>query len=96
MELWLVGPGLPDWLTPHALWRGLGWPLMRLSFFISLGLVIANIIEALNWTRSVARLAAPVIRRAHLPDVSGASFSMAFFPAWRPIPCCPRPLKKAV
>ncbi len=61
------------------LWQGLGWPLVRLLGFISLGLFIANLIEALNWTRGMARLATPLVRMARLKDVTGASFSMAFF-----------------
>ena len=69
--------GHPDIYT--MLWHGLGWPLTRLVFFISLGLLIGNIIESLNWTHRVAALASPVVRRAHLSDVTGASFSMAFF-----------------
>jgi hypothetical protein len=63
------------------IWKGLGWPLLRLVFFISLGLMIGNLIESLNWTHGIARLAAPLIRRAHLSDITGASFSMAFFSA---------------
>jgi hypothetical protein len=66
-------------LDPHLLWNGLGWPLIRLTFFISLGLMVGNFIESLNWTRSVARLAEPLIRTARLKDISGASFSLAFF-----------------
>ncbi len=62
-----------------SLWHGLGWPLIRLIFFVSLGLLVANFIEALNWTHGMARLAAPLIRAGHLSDVTGASFSMAFF-----------------
>jgi len=61
------------------LWHGLGWPLLRLVFFISLGLMIGNLIESLNWTHGVARLASPLVRRGHLSDITGASFSMAFF-----------------
>jgi hypothetical protein len=61
------------------LWQGLGWPLLRLVFFISLGLMIGNLIESLNWTHGVARLASPLVRIAHLSDITGASFSMAFF-----------------
>src|SRR5210317_1989212 len=61
------------------LWKGLVWPLLRLVFFVSLGLMIGNIIESLNWTHRVARIASPIIRRAHLSDITGASFSMAFF-----------------
>ena len=61
------------------LWHGLGWPLVKLVFFVSLGLMIGNFIEALNWTRSAARLAKPLIRVGHLSDTAGASFSLAFF-----------------
>lgn len=61
------------------LWTGLGWPLIRLLFFISIGLMIANLIEALNWTRKIAFLAKPLTRFGHLSSLTGASFSMAFF-----------------
>lgn len=63
------------------LWKGLGWPLLRLVFFISLGLMVGNLIESLNWTHRIASLASPLIRRSHLSDITGASFSMAFFSA---------------
>lgn len=68
-----------DQPTAHALWTGLGWPLARVCFAVSVGLFAGNLIEALNWTRAVARLASPLIRLARLKDISGASFSMAFF-----------------
>ena len=67
--------------TFAMLWQGLGWPLLRLVSFISLGLLIGNLIESLNWTHRVARIASPLVRRAHLSDITGASFSMAFFSA---------------
>ncbi len=67
--------------TFAMLWQGLGWPLLRLIFFISLGLLIGNLIESLNWTHRVAKIASPLVRRAHLSDITGASFSMAFFSA---------------
>jgi hypothetical protein len=66
-------------IDPAELWRALGYPLARLTLFISIGLLIGNLIEALNWTRSMARVAAPLIRLGHMRDISGASFSMAFF-----------------
>lgn len=62
-----------------SLWSGLGWPLVRLLAFVSLGLFVANVIEALNWTRAMARLAQPLVRLGHMKDITGASFSMAFF-----------------
>jgi len=61
------------------LWHSLLWPLIRLLLSLAVGLLVANCIEALNWTRFLARLAAPIIRIGHLQDVVGASFSMAFF-----------------
>ena len=70
-------------MTPENLfldlWTGLGWPLIRLLFFISVGLMVANLIEALNWTRKIAFLAKPLTRFGHLSSLTGASFSMAFF-----------------
>ncbi|MEW5773175.1 MAG: hypothetical protein AB1916_06580 [Thermodesulfobacteriota bacterium] len=66
-------------MTLDSLWHTLGWPLARLVLSISAGLLIGNLIEALNWTRGMARLAAPLTRAARLQDISGASFSMAFF-----------------
>jgi hypothetical protein len=62
-----------------ALWNGLFYPLFRLIFSISLGLAIGNIIEALHWGRFLARISSPLVRMAHLQDVSGAAFTMAFF-----------------
>ncbi len=61
------------------LWQHLGWPLLRLLMFIAVGLLVANFIEALNWTRKVAIIARPLTRFAHLSDITGAAFSMAFF-----------------
>jgi hypothetical protein len=61
------------------LWHSLLWPLGRLLFSLAIGLLVANVIEALDWTRYLARVAAPLIRLGHLKDVVGASFSMAFF-----------------
>ena len=60
-----------------SLWHQLGWPLIRLLFFVSIGLLVANFIEAFNWTRTMARVAAPLIRTGRFSDIVGASFSMA-------------------
>ncbi len=61
------------------LWPSLIWPLIRLIIFISIGLLIANFIESLNWTGKIAVLARPLIRFGNLSDTAGASFSMALF-----------------
>ncbi|MFA9393524.1 MAG: hypothetical protein ACERJ1_02250 [Halodesulfovibrio sp.] len=62
-----------------VLWNGLFRPLLRLIVSISLGLAIGNIIEALHWGRFLTKISAPLVRMAHLQDVSGAAFTMAFF-----------------
>lgn len=53
-------------------------PLLRLLGGITLGILIANLLEALNWTRCLAFFARPFARMAHLGDVAAASFTQAF------------------
>ncbi len=60
------------------LWHALFQPMLRLLTGLATGLLVANLLEALNWTRHLAKLAAPLARLAHLRDVAGAAFSMAF------------------
>lgn len=62
-----------------ALWRGVGWPLARLLLSVAIGVLVGNFIEALNWTRHVARLTRPLTRLARMSEAAGASFSVAFF-----------------
>ena len=64
-------------LDLYYLWDKLIWPLCRLLLFISVGLVIANLLESLNWTRRISALARPLIRFGHLSEQVGAAFSMA-------------------
>lgn len=59
------------------LWDKLVWPLCRLLIFISIGLIIANLLESLNWTRRISSLARPLVRFGHLSEQVGAAFSMA-------------------
>ena len=61
------------------IWPQLIWPLIRITFFISIGLIVANCIESLNWTHRLATLARPLIKLGRLSPVTGASFSVAFF-----------------
>jgi hypothetical protein len=61
------------------IWHSLAWPLVKLLLSIAASLLVANLIEALNWTRFLAKFARPLIRAGHMKDVVGASFSMAFF-----------------
>lgn len=67
----------PDTLI--LLWEKLAFPLIRLLFYISIGLLVANFIEALNWTRKISVLARPLAKAGNMSDTAGASFSLAFF-----------------
>lgn len=66
-------------MTPYAFWHSIAWPLCKMLGAISLSLLLANLIESLNWTRFLARFARPLIRLGHMKDIVGASFSMNFF-----------------
>jgi hypothetical protein len=54
-------------------------PLLRLILFISIGLVIGQIIEMFGWTHSLSVVARPLFRFSHLDDRCGAAFTTAFF-----------------
>ncbi len=66
-------------ISLSSLWFSLISPLGRLLLAMCIGLLVANVVEALHWTRLLARLAAPLVRMARLGPISGASFSLAFF-----------------
>ena len=66
-------------LSAAVLWNGLAVPLSRLLLSVSVGLFLGTLIEALHWTRAVAKVAQPLVRLGRLKDVAGASFSLAFF-----------------
>jgi hypothetical protein len=54
-------------------------PLTRLMLFITIGLLIGQIIEASGWTKTLAALARPLFRFGRLGDHCGAAFTAAFF-----------------
>ncbi len=45
---------------------------------LAVGLLIANILEELRWTRRLSAVAAPLVRSAHLREEVGAAFALAF------------------
>ncbi len=65
-------------MSAAELWQQILWPLCKLVGLVSVGLFIGNLIEALHWTRFVARLAMPLARVGRLCEISAASFSVAF------------------
>lgn len=66
-------------IKPHQLIAGLLWPLTRLMFLITIGLLIGQIIEATGWTKTLAVLARPMFRFGHLGNHCSAAFTAAFF-----------------
>lgn len=66
-------------MTAEILYQRLIWPLVRLLFFISIGLVAGQIIESAGWTRSLAVLARPFFRFGNLGDRCSSAFTAAFF-----------------
>ncbi len=71
--LWVEG------MTAGTLHRRLIWPLVRLLFFIGIGLLAGQIIESAGWTRSLAVLARPFFRFGNLGNRCSAAFTAAFF-----------------
>lgn len=67
---------MADFFQNHLLDK-VAWPLLRVLFFMALGLTAAMLIEAMGWTVTLGRLAAPLTRRARLPRVAAASFTTA-------------------
>jgi len=55
------------------------WPLTRLMVFITLGLVVGQVIEATGWTRAMAVVARPFFRYGNLGNYCSAAFTAAFF-----------------
>lgn len=60
------------------LWDGLARPLLRLAFALCAGLLAANLVEALGWTRALAAFCSPLARLARLGEAAAASFALAF------------------
>jgi hypothetical protein len=58
--------------------KNLGFPLVRLMGFITLGLLVGQIIEARGWTRQMAVLARPLFRFSKMGNHCSAAFTMAF------------------
>lgn len=54
-------------------------PLFRLVATMTIGLLIASLLESLHWTRFISRISSPLAQLAHLRDVASTSFALAFF-----------------
>jgi hypothetical protein len=65
--------------SPAFVWNRVIWPLLRLSFFIAIGLFAALVVEGAGWTDRLAILARPFMRWGHLSDRMGSAFTTSFF-----------------
>ncbi|HIJ57770.1 MAG TPA: nucleoside recognition protein [Deltaproteobacteria bacterium] len=66
-------------INPNTFLNRLLWPLCRLMFLISFGLIIGQIIESSGWTRILGAWVGPVFRFGNLNAQCGAAFTTAFF-----------------
>lgn len=67
-----------DNLGFHRIFTQLLWPLTRLMFFITIGLVVGQTIEAMGWTQNLAKLTGSMFRFGKLGRRCGAAFITAF------------------
>ena len=70
---------LIEGLNANQIVTRLLWPLTRLMLFITIGLVVGQIIEVSGWITHMAILARPLFRFGHLGDHCSAAFTTAFF-----------------
>lgn len=80
MTVFMIAAGIIwiDGITPHVVASGIGKPLIRLMFFICLGLIAGQVIESTGWTRYLAKMAGPLFRFAGLGERCSAAFTTAF------------------
>ncbi len=75
----LAGLYLVEGLYAQKVLSGLVRPLLRLMFFIMIGLFAGQVIESSGWTRHLASFANPVFRFSHMGQRCAAAFTTAFF-----------------
>ncbi|MBW1713748.1 MAG: nucleoside recognition protein [Deltaproteobacteria bacterium] len=63
---------------PQGLWVAVGKPLTRMVVFISLGLLVGQLLEGTGYSVKIGHLVRPLIAWAHLPAQSGTAFTAAF------------------
>lgn len=61
-----------------ALFTDFFFPLVRIIIFVAIGLVIAQLIESLAWTKKVMQISAPITQLAHFSSTATSAFSLAF------------------
>lgn len=78
MILYVVLSDAETSVNLNFLWRKIVKPLIRLSIFISIGLMAGQIIEAMGWTKVLNIMARPFMKWGHLTNQMGTAFTSAF------------------
>ncbi|MFP4035709.1 MAG: hypothetical protein ACLFT5_09430 [Desulfovermiculus sp.] len=78
LSLILILVFLVQGIGAHDLTHQVGWPVLRIIFFVALGLAAGEIIEATGWTRSLSIVARPLFSFARLGQRCSATFTAAF------------------
>lgn len=65
-------------LTHERLYEKVCLPLLRLLFFLGVGLLIGQFLESSGWTSKLGQWVRPITTWSHLKDESGAAFVSAF------------------
>ncbi len=66
-------------ISPQKLYHHLALPLLRLLFYLGIGLLVGMVLESLNWAARLGAWAGPLLRWGHLKGECGAAFTGAFF-----------------
>jgi hypothetical protein len=65
-------------LSAEKIYGKICWPLLRLLFFLGIGLLVGQFLEASGWTSKLGQWVRPITRWAHLKNESGAAFVSSF------------------
>ncbi len=76
--LWGPNEAAAVFTNPAVFMQRVLWPLLRLAFFISIGVFAGQVIEGLGWTDRISLLARPFMLWAHMSHRMGAAFTTAF------------------
>ncbi len=65
-------------LSVSRIYTKVCWPLLRLLFFLGIGLLMGQILESTGWSSKLGQWVRPLTKWAHLKSESGAAFVSSF------------------
>lgn len=65
-------------LSVGRIYTKICWPLVRLLFFLGIGLLVGQILESTGWSSRLGHWVRPLTRWAHLKAESGSAFVASF------------------